>query len=392
VAWATGDSAGPGWPPAGEPARGRGLPDDATLVYRTPVPRALLLTFFPALLLMVYARMLGAALPASRLLNPGALGVTGIAMVTLGLVLLPAGRRAQVAGGPGWVACRRWPLASWRVLQLGEVRQYSVRAYATRGPRMVSLRVTDADGAQLALAATAGQPWWGPLVKDLAARGAQQVDAGRLNGLGTRRALVVTAGVLVASLLPAAYLEAGPLRLLPSGVAGVFTSSGCRAALAVEKQQAFGPVPSWDRTLRTGAGTWHLVDHVPATVAQVASYSADPSARLAQLTADGSTGGYQMTYLGPDGARIAVDAITFGSPTGAADYLHYVNRATCERFSGTSGPAPGEVRWTSGQTYGMARWAGGTTVFGMSPVLASPEATRTEVYALAAAAQASATR
>jgi hypothetical protein len=178
--------------------------------------------------------------------------------------------------------------------------------------------------------------------------------------------------------------------LLPGRLAGAFTSSGCRAALAAEKQQGSGPAPLWRQTLQTREATWHLIDHVPATVAQVADQSADPSARLQHLTVDGATGGYQVTYLGPDGSRIAVDAITFGTPTGAVQYLHYVNRATCKRFSGTSGPAPGEVRWTSGKTYGFARWAGGTTIYDMSPVLQGREATRTEVDDLAAAAQATA--
>jgi hypothetical protein len=391
VSWTTGaGTPGGGWPQAGEPVRGRGLPDGAVVVYRTPAARAVLATFFPVMLLLAYARVRGSDLPPSQLVNPGTLAVTGAAVVTLGLVCLPAGRRAQLAGGPGWVAHRRWPLASWRVVQLDAVRQYSLRAYATRGPRMVSLRIVDADGNRLTVTATASQPWWGPLLHDIAAQGAQQIDAGRRDRLGTGPAYLVAAAVLVVSLLPLAYLAAGPGHLLPEGFAGVFTSSACRAAAAAEKQQGSGPSPSWGQTLQTGGATWQLIDHVPATVAQVAGHTADPSARLKQLTADGATGGYQVTYLGPDGSRIAVDAITFGTPTGAVHYLHYVNRATCAHFSGTSGPAPGEVRWTSGKTYGAARWAAGSTVYDMSPVLESPEATRNEVDELAAAAQATA--
>ena len=374
----------------GERVRGRGLPDGAVVVYRTPVARAALTTCFPALLLLAYARIRGSDLPPSRLLDPGTVILAGAAMVALGLIFLPASRRAHVAGGPGWVACRSWPLASWRVVQLSTVREYRLRAYATRGPRMVSLRMVDADGTRLTVAATAGQPWWGPLMHDLAAQGAQQIDADRLHGVGSGRGFLVAAVVLVLSVLPLAYLAAGPGHLLPEGFAGVFTSSGCRAAQAAERQQGTGPAPSWGPTLHTGAETWRLVDRVPATVAQVADRSADPSARREHLTADGATGGYQVTYLGPDGSRIAVDAITFGTPADAADYLHYVNRVTCTHFSGTSGPAPGEVRWTSGPTYGMARWAGGTTTYDMSPVLEGREATRTEVDDLAAAAQATA--
>jgi len=392
VSWATGASTpGVEWPPVGEPARGRGLPDGAVVVYRMPMARAAVATIFPAILLLAYARMRASDLPLTRLLNPGALILTGAAVVALGLVFLPAGRRAHVAGGPGWVAGRRWPIATWRVVQLNGVRQYSLRAYATRGPRMVSLGMVDDDGTRLTITASASQPWWGPLVHDLAAQGAQQVDGGgRLHGVATGRGFVVAAAVLVVSLLPLAYVEAGPGHLLPEGFAGVFTSSACRAAVAAQKQQGSGPAPSWGPTLMTGAATWHLVDHFSATVAQVADHSADPSARLEHLTADGATGGYQLTYLGPDGSRIAVDAITFGTPRGATDYLHYVNRATCGGFSGTIGPVTGEVRWTSGTTYGMVRWAGGATIYDMSPVLEGPEATRTEVDELAAAAQATA--
>jgi hypothetical protein len=390
VSWTTGGSPdGGGWPPPGEPVSGRGLPDGAIVVFRIPLARCVLVTLMPVFLLLGYARVQSVGAPASRLLNPGTFAGTAVVVLALGLVFVPPSRRAQVAGGPGWVACRPWPLASWRVVQLSAVREYSVRTYATRGPRMTSLRMVDADGTHLTVAPPAGQRWLEQLVDGLAAQGAQQVDAGRLNGIGMGRAVLIVAVVLVVALVPLALLEAGPMRVLPDGVAKWFTSSGCRAALTVEMQGS-GPAPSWGQTLQTGAETWHLIDHVTATVAQVAEHSADPTARLQRLTADGATGGYQMTYLGPDGSRIAVDAITFGSTAGAADYLHYVNRATCEPFSGTSGPAPGEVRWTSGKTYGFARWAGGTTIYDMSPVLGSPEATRTEVDDLAAAAQATA--
>jgi hypothetical protein len=358
-------------------------------VYRIPLARCLIAVVAPLLLLLGYGRLLRLGFATSRLFNPGTFTLAGVAVVVLALVFLPASRRPQVAGGPGWVACRPWPLASWRVVQLSAVRAYSVRSYATRGPRMTSLRIVDADGTHLTVAAPADQPWLEQLVDGLAAQGAQQVDAGRLNGLGAGRAVLIVAVGLVVALLPLAFFEAGPMRVLPDGVAKWFTSSGCRAAMAAEMQGS-GPVPSWNQTLQTGGETWHLIDHYSATVAQVAEHSADPSARLEHLTADGATGGYQVTYLGPDGSRIAVDATTFRTPTGAVQYLHYQNRATCERFSGTSGPAPGEVRWTSGTTYGFARWAGGTTIYDMSPVLGSPEATRTEVDDLAAAAQATA--
>jgi hypothetical protein len=385
MSWTTGGSPDSGgWPPPGQAVSGRGLPDDATVVFRMPLARCLMATLVPAFLLLIYARAVSRGVPASRMVDPAALTLAGFAVVVLALVILPPGRRVQVAGGTGWVACRGWALARWRVAQLAEIRQYSLHTYATRGPQMARLRMVDAEGSQLTVTAPASQPWLGFLVDTLAAHGAQRVDPD--NRRAFRRLLVI----LSVSLLPLAYLAAGSSGLLPGRLADAFTSSGCRAALAAEKQQGSGPAPLWRQTLQTREATWHLLDHVPATVAQVADQSADPSARLQHLTVDGATGGYQVTYLGPDGSRIAVDAITFGTPTGAVQYLHYVNRATCKRFSGTSGPAPGEVRWTSGKTYGFARWAGGTTIYDMSPVLEGPEATRTEVDDLAAAAQATA--
>jgi hypothetical protein len=363
--------------------RGRGLPDGAVVVFRVPLARCLMATLAPAYVLLIYAWAASRGIPASGVVNPRAFVLAGFAIVALALVFLPPGRRVQVAGGAGWIACRRWPLLSWRVTQLTEIRRYHLHTYATRGPRMARLRMIDADGVQLTVTAPASQPWLGLLVDTLAAQGAQRFEP------DTRRAARRLAVLISVSLLPLAYLAAGSSGLLPERLAGAFRSSACRAALTAEKQ-GLGPAPSWGQTLQPGAETWHLVDHVTATVAQVAGHTADPSARLEHLTADGATGGYQVTYLGPDGSRIAVDAVTFGSPTGAVQYLHYVNRATCDRFSGTSGPAPGEVRWTSGKTYGFARWAGRTTVYDVSPVLESPEATRTEVDALAAAAQATA--
>jgi hypothetical protein len=370
---------------------GRGLPDGATLVYRTPLARCLLVVGAPLLLLLAYGRLLRLGLPSSRLYNPGTLTLAALAVVALALVFLPPGRRVNVAGGPGWVARRAFPLGDWRVVQLSSVRQYSVRRYATRGPRMISLRIVDADGRSWAVAAPEGQSWVMRLADAVDAQGGQQVGARPFDGVTGGRFVAIVACIILVSVLPLPYLEAGPLRVLPGSVAGWFTSGGCRAALAAESQQGSGAALSWRQTMQTGPATWHLVDQVPATVAQVADSSADPPARLAHLRADGATGGYQLTYLGPDGARVAVDAITFGNPTGAAHYLHYVNRATCERFSGTTGPTPGEVRWTSGRSYGIARWAADATVYSVSPVLESPEATRTEVDGLAAAAQATAT-
>ena len=396
MSWATGDSPdGVGWPPPGEPVRGRGLPDDATLVRRAPLASIVAVVLSPLFLLVAYGRFLSLGLPASRVLNPGAFALTGLVLVALAGVCLRPGARVQVAGGQGWVARRTFPISRWRVVRLSSVREYSVRTYATRGPRVWALRMVDGDGRALTVSTYdgAGRAAWDALVAAVATQGAQRVEAAPFDGLPRRQVLGVVAIVLVVSLLPLPYLLVGPLRALPDGVAGWFSSSACRAALTAEDQQeGFAPAPRWPQTLQTGAATWHLVGQYTATVGQVADRTADPAARLTHLTSAGATGGYQLVYLGSDGSRIAVDAITFGSTEGATNYVHYVNRATCERWSGTSGPAPGEVRWRSGRTYGFARWAGGALVFDVSPVLASPEATHTEVDNLAAAAQATASR
>ena len=208
---------------------GRGLPVDAVVVFRVPLARCLLASLTPAFLLLLYAWIVSLSVPASRPFSPAALTVAAIAVVVLALVFLPPGRRVQVAGGTGWVACRRWPLATWRVAQLAEIRQYNLHTYATRGPQMARLRMVDGDGTQLTVTAPANQPWLVPLVDSLASQGAQRFDP------DTRRAFRKLVAVLVVSLVPFVYLAAASSGLLPERFSGAFRSSGCRAALAAEK-------------------------------------------------------------------------------------------------------------------------------------------------------------
>lgn len=59
-------------------------------------------------------------------------------------------------------------------------------------------------------------------------------------------------------------------------------------------------------------------------------------------------------------------------------------RATCERFGGTAGPVPSEVRLTRGR-YGLTRWVSGRTMYDVSPAASTPRATVADVEALATA-------
>lgn len=376
------------WPPPGEPFVARGLPEPATVVYRLAPWRGLLLASLPAFLLLAYARAVGNGVPASRLLNPGVLTAGLLAVLALAAAVLPPRQRVMVVGGPTWVGCRRFTGLPWRVVDLAAVAEYSYRSYATRGGRMVAVTMRGTDGTRTAVAAPAGEPFLGDLVAGLAAHGAREVDPRRLPALNRRRVAGLSVVILLVALLPIVYLDHGPMQLLPGGLAGAFTSSGCRAALTAEKSSGAGSTPvAWDSQEQVDGQTWRFAGEVAMTVAEYAGHTADPAARLARLTADGATGAMQVTYAGPTGARIAVDTLQFSTAAGAQAYLHYVNRATCERFGGSAGPAPGEVRWTSGRTYGIDRWAAGSTIYDVSPVLGEPRATRTDVDALAAAGQ-----
>lgn len=376
-----------GWPPDGDPLpRGRGLPDGAVAVQQGPIARRLLLAVLPMLLLLAYAAVVADRVPVSRVLNPGLLSLAGLAVLALALLVLLPGRGLQVAGGAGWVARRGLGSPAWRVVHLSSVTDVGVRRYATRSGPMVSITMIGPDGARTVLTARAREAWPASLVAALVAAGARQLDPRDLRGPGVGRVAALTAGALALAALPLLYLQAGPFQVLPDRVVGPFTSGGCRAALAAEQDPDPGAPASWSRTERVGEDTWQLTAQVELTLAEFTAHTADPSARLAHLTAAGAMRAAQLTYVGPTGARIAVDALTFATDDGARQYLQYVNRATCERFGGTAGPWPGEVRWTSGASYGLDRWASGATVYAVSPVVVGPRATRADVYGLTAAA------
>jgi hypothetical protein len=381
---------GLGWPPPGEQVTGEAvLPMPATAVWRLPLWTSCLLVALPAIMTLQYGRLVRDGMPASRLLNPGVLGVVVLLMSAVAAFVLPARRRLLVAGGPGWVARRPTVGARWRVVRLADVTTYSVREVSTRGGRKRYVTLGERTGRRTALAFPATHPAGPALVAALQADGAREVAARELRTMGPLRVVALTAGVLAIALVPLGLLEVGPLSLLPASVAGEFSSGGCRAALAAEGQSAAANRPVQVRaTEPVGAATWRFSGDWAQSEREYAANTADPSARAAQLHRDRAVSFHHLQYAGPTGAVLVVQAVQFATPSGAADYYHYLNRAVCERFDGRAGPAPTEVRLTTSRGYEYVRWLSGTTIYDVSPATATPRATASDVEGLAAALQA----
>lgn len=385
---------GTSWPPPGEPVAGaRELPEPATAVYRLGIARMGFVSLLPTLLLLSCGRLLANTVPPSRLFNPGVLALLALSTVAVVASFVPARRRVMVAGGSGWMARRVVPWSRFRVVRLADVSTYSARVIATRGGRRTVLVLVDRDGEHTSVSVPVTSPCGTALAEALQAYGARQVPPRETRGGGTwRQTAAVVAVLLAVAAVPIGYLLVGPLRLLPPGAAGWFSSSGCRAAFAAERTTA-APAPPlvWQAEVDVAGMPWRLHGDYRMTLDAFAASSADPAARRAHLLADGAQSADQLEYDGPGGQVLAVDEVMFATADGAMSYDRYVNRATCERFEGSSGPAPTEVRWHSGHTYGMVRWVTGHTLYDVSPALTTPRATGRDADGLAAAFLAGAT-
>lgn len=376
------------WPPAGEQAApDSALPEPATVVWRMPTALAASLAMFPVLFHGTCLRLLRAGVPPSRLINPGVVTFTLVASLALAAAVLPPRRRLIVAGGPGWVARRVLPGARWRIVQLSDVATYAVRVQRSRWPgsepRAVIVLVTG-DGRRTSVSIPTANPGDAALQGALAAAGARRVDwrqsPGRL-----RVTVLTLVWILIVGLAPIGYFMTGPLTLLPRGVAGWFSSSGCRAALTAERESGAANLRVLVRAAEpVGSATWHYRGDWTRTVAQYAAGTADPRGRRTHLEADGATTVDHLEFAGPTGAVLVVNRVAFGTARGASAYVRYVNRATCERFGGTAGPVPSEVRLTRGR-YGLTRWVSGRIMYDVSPAASTPRATVADVEGLAAA-------
>jgi hypothetical protein len=367
------------WPPAGEPMVSGTVPTPATVVHRLPLRRAAVLAVLPLLLTLQSVRSFRNGIPPSRVLNPGVAVLVLLAVVAVAVLVLPASRRVVVAGGPGWVARRAWPGGPWRVVRLADVASFSEQTRVNRGYRTEVVAMRERSGRGTSVSVPAGDPASTALAEALRAAGAQESPR-PIRTLPVAAVVGLALAIVVVAMLPVAFVGAGPLRLLPHSVAGAFSSSGCRASLAAERDAApAGPVTFLAAEDIDGS-TWRLRGDWPMSPRAFAAQTRDPTGRLRHLTDDGATAVDHVEYAGPSGAVLVVTVLRFSSAGGAADYSHYVNRAVCETVSGSRGPLPTEVRFTGRDP--LTRWVEGSAVYDVAPAAASPRASAADVDGL----------
>lgn len=375
------------WPPPGEQVTGAaGLPFPATVVRRMPLVRSAFLVVLPTLLALQGSRLGRAGVPLSRLLNPGVAVVLVLTTALVAWAVLPARRRLTVAGGPGWVARRTFPGGPWRVVRLADVDEFSASRYRTRGGSYWSVTLRLRDGSQTSLTLPFEDRAADALATALTAVGGRRTPPLR-SGATLLRRLGLVLAIIAVGAAPMALVAIGPYALLPDRVAVYFSSSGCRAAAAAAHH---APAASPGVTLlaaeQVGRATWQFRGDWPQDVPTYAAGTADPAARQQRLVTDGVQDIHHVQYSGPTGAVIVVTTLSFSTVAGAADYDAYVNRAVCEGYAGTAGPAPHEVRLRAGRC-AVDRWLSGRTIYSLAQATAGPQASPDDVESLAVALQ-----
>jgi hypothetical protein len=230
-----------------------------------------------------------------------------------------------------------------------------------------------------------GDPALPALLGRLRAAGAVEVDRRQLRPMSRRHDWAVVGLVLATVLVPTGYFALGPLRLLPSSVAGAFTWSGCRASLAVEGKRPENGAPFVTTPLQAAGETWWLVTTRQENASTFAQHTQDPKARLAHLQNAGFHIAYQAYLQDAHGAMVDVETLQFSTPEGAQAYDAYVNRAVCEDdWHGRAGPRPTQVYLHRGQA-AFVRWIGGDSIVEISQTNSSPLCTPRQIEAIAAA-------
>jgi len=250
---------------------------------------------------------------------------------------------------------------------------------------MAVVTIADRQGRRLSLTLRYDDPALPALLGRLRDTGAQEVDRRELAPMTSRRTAVTVAAVLVAMGVLIGYLILGPLRLLPPSVAGAFTWSGCRAALAAEGKSPEGDPPLVVALKQASGSAWWLLTTRQADASTFAQRTGDPAARLAHLKADGFLVDEQTYLQNAAGAVVDVQMLRFTTPEGAQAYEAYVNRAVCEQeWQGRSGPSPTEVFLHRGKA-AFVRWVGGDYLIEVGQTSSTPFSTPEQIEGIAAA-------
>ena len=378
-----GASASPAWPPTNAPtAFVPELPSPAYILSRVRASTVAVLVLLPVLFLASYARLLRSGLPLSRLINPGVVGLVAASTLALAALLVPRIGRPTVVAGANWVAGRTLFASGWQMVPLGTADRYSRRDVRSRSRTNTVLTIAAPDDKRVSLTFRLGDPALGEVLQALQATGARLEPTAR-TPRSRQRALIATVVILVVFSLPVVYLEVGPLRLLPRPLAGAFSWSGCRAALAAEGDRPTSTTRFVTNPLPAGGDSWHFLGSQRLDAAQYAQRTANPSDRLVHLTRDGLLTADQSYLQDSQGHVVAFEWLRFATPAGALSYDRYVNRAVCEREYGRHGPRATEVRFFFGRR-ALARWVAGSSVQEIVQTATRPFATKAEVYAVAA--------
>jgi hypothetical protein len=362
------------------------LPGPAYVLSQVGWRQVVSVATMPPLLYLSLLRMAGIALPLSRLVNPGILALLIVLEVALVAAALARRGHATVVGTSDWVAVRSLFGRRWRQRSFAEVERFSSRNRTGRGRGPMAVVTTaDHQGRRLSLTLTYDDPALPALLGRLRATGAAEVDRRELAPMSRRRAAVVVVVVLAAIGVPIGYLFLGPLRLLPPSVAGAFTWSGCRAALATEGKSPEAGSPYVVASMQASGSTWRLVTTRQEDAATFAQHTEDPAARLAHLKTDGFVVDYQAYVQNAAGTVVDVQMLRFRTPQGAQDYETYVNRAVCEQeWKGRSGPRPTELFLHRGRA-AFVRWVGGEYVIEVGQTSSTPFSTPQQIEGIAAA-------
>lgn len=377
------DAAPPAWPPPhADSVFVPGLPSPAFVVSRLSYPVAVTIIGLPILLYGAYFRLLRAGVPLSRLVNPGVIGVVAVTVIALAVVLGPRAGQPTVLGGPDWVAGRGLFSRAWRMVPLAQADRFSSRTVRTRSGSRILVTIVGPAGNRVSLSFPATDPGAGEVLAALRTTGAHEVPRTELRLASRARATVVTTAIVAFAVLPMVYLELGPLRVLPRAVAGQFTWSGCRAALAAEDDRPATATTFVTNPLVAGGEPWRLLGESQLDAAEFAQHTENPTDRLAHLRHDAFVRADQAFLQDPAGHVVAYVALRFATPAGALAYDRYVNRAVCEHEYGRHGPRSTEVRMFHG-TSALVRWVTGSTVNEVVQTPSHPFATRAAVYAVA---------
>ena len=380
------------WPPPDSMlSSAADLPGPAYVVSRVAWRQVLTVMMAPPLLYLALFRMVGhSAVPLSRLVNPGILGLLVVLEGALAGVCLARRGRATVVGTNDWIAVRSMLGRHWRQQFFAEVDRFSSRNRSQRGrSRMAVVTMANREGRRVSLVLDNRDPAIPALLGRLRSAGAREVDRRELAPMSRRRTGLVLAVVLGAIGLPVGYVAVGPLRLLPPSIAGTFTWSGCRASLAVEGQRPEIGTPYVAATVQATGETWRLLTTRQESAFTFVQHTQDPAARLAHLRRDGFLVAYQAYLQNATGAVVDMEMLRFTTAEGAQAYDTYVNRSVCEEgWHGRSGPRPTEVYLHQGKA-ALVRWIGGDSIVEVRQTDSTPFSTPQQVQSVAAALLAS---